>query len=57
MKLMQLTQYLSVEEAETIIIFLDDIKAMLHAHYGEEIRQNHRICLKTDAEQGGKDDF
>jgi len=57
MKLMQLTQYLSSEEAESIITFLDDIKAMLLAHYGEEIRQSHRIRLKLDSAQGDKDDF
>tara|TARA_R110001592_G_scaffold271336_1_gene537828 strand:+ start:370 stop:543 length:174 start_codon:yes stop_codon:yes gene_type:complete len=57
MKLLQLTQYLSSEEAETIITFLDDLRTMLVTHYGEEIRQDHRIRLKLDYEQGDKDDF
>jgi len=57
MKLLQLTQYLRAEEAETIITFLDDVKAMLIAHYGEEIRQSHRTRLKLDAEVGDENDF
>ncbi len=57
MKLIQLTQYLSSEEAETIITFLDDIKAMLLAHYGEEIRQSHRTRLNLDTKMEDKDDF
>ena len=57
MKLMQLTQYLNSEEAESIITFLDDIKAMLLAHYGEEIRQDHRIRLKLDDPKEDDNDF
>ena len=57
MKLLQLTQYLSSEEAETIIAFLDDLRAMLVTHYGEEIRQDHRTRLRLDTEKENKDDF
>ena len=56
MKIIQLTQHLSSEEAETIITFLDDLKAMLLAHYGEEIRKSHRTRLKIDSAQGDKGD-
>jgi len=54
---MQLTQYLSTEECETIITFLDDVKAMLVAHYGEEIRQSHRTRLKLDRQKEDEHDF
>ncbi len=57
MKIIQLTQYLSSEEADTIITFLDDIRAMLVAHYGEEIRQSHRIRLKLDGQKEEDNDF
>ena len=57
MKLMQLTQYLSTEECETIITFLDDVKAMLVAHYGEEIRQSHRTRLTLDRQKEDEHDF
>ncbi|WP_159084113.1 hypothetical protein [Saccharobesus litoralis] len=48
MKIMQTTQYLSAEDAESIIRFLDDIREMLVASYGEEIRQHHRSRLKLE---------
>ena len=57
MRLLQLTQYLSSEEAESIITFLDDIRAMLVAHYGEEIRQSHRTRLNLMEKGEENDDF
>ena len=57
MKLMQLTQYLSVEEAEIIITFMDDIKALLLNHYGEEIRQLHRTRINDEKIDDILDDF
>ncbi|MER2490749.1 hypothetical protein [Catenovulum sediminis] len=55
MKILQTTQYLSAEDAESIIQFLDDIREMLIAHYGEEIRQHHRSRLKLE-ENGQKNE-
>ena len=55
MKLLQSTQYLTAEEAEGIIRFLDDIREMLLANYGEEIRQHHRTRLKSDRKNNNKD--
>lgn len=57
MKIITLTLHIDVEEAETIIRFIDELKTVLLANYGEEIRQSHRIRLKLDSEQVGKDDF
>lgn len=57
MKLLQLTQYLSSEEAETIITFLDDLRAMLAVHYAEEIRQSHRTRLSLEAKKAEESDF
>ena len=48
MKIMQTTQYLSAQEAESIIHFLDDIREMLITHYGEVIRLHHRSRLKLE---------
>lgn len=57
MKIIQLTLHIDTEEAESIITFLDELRAILVAHYGEEIRQSHRIRLKLDSAQGEQDDF
>ncbi|WP_159084074.1 hypothetical protein [Saccharobesus litoralis] len=56
MKIMQTTQYLSAEDAESIIQFLDDIRAMLVASYGEEIRQYHRSRLQLEVNEEQKDE-
>jgi hypothetical protein len=32
----------SIEEAQTIITFIDELKTVLLANYGEEIQENHR---------------
>ncbi len=42
MKFIQLTLHIDVEEAQTIISFIDELKTALLANYGEEIQANHR---------------
>ena len=42
MKFLQTTQYLTPEDAELIIGFLEDIRDMLLVNYEEEIRHIHR---------------
>jgi len=43
MKIIQLTLHIDVEEAQTIITFIDELKTVLLANYGEEIQKNHRV--------------
>lgn len=43
MKFIQLTLHINVDEAETIIAFIDELKSVLVANYGEEIK-----AQKTD---------
>jgi len=57
MKIMQLTQYLHSEEAEILITFLEDVRAMLVAHYGEEIAQAHRTRLGLATKEVKTNDF
>jgi hypothetical protein len=42
MKNITLTLHIDVEEAQTIISFIDELKTVLLANYGEEIQDNHR---------------
>ncbi|MBL4940997.1 MAG: hypothetical protein JKY81_04965 [Colwellia sp.] len=42
MKIITLTLHIDVEEAQTIISFIDELKTVLVANYGEEIQENHR---------------
>jgi hypothetical protein len=42
MKIIQLTLYIDIEEAQTIITFIDELKTVLLANYGEDIQENHR---------------
>lgn len=42
MKIIQLTLHINSDECETIIDFIDEIKAVLIANYGHEIQENHR---------------
>lgn len=57
MKFIQLTQYISTEEAESIITFLDDLRAMLVANYGDDINQSHRTRLGFTEKEEKSDDF
>jgi hypothetical protein len=42
MKNITLTLHIDVEEAQTIISFIDELKTVLLANYGEEIQDNRR---------------
>jgi hypothetical protein len=42
MKIITLTLHIDIEEAQTIITFIDELKTVLLANYGEEIQENHR---------------
>ena len=42
MKFITLTLHINSEECETIITFIDELKTVLMANYGEEIQENHR---------------
>jgi hypothetical protein len=43
MKIIQLTLHINTDEAETIITFINELKTVLLANYGEEIQENHRV--------------
>ena len=58
MKFIQLTLYISADEAETIIAFIDELREVLAVNYGEEIRANQRASLNiTDSSGGDHDDI
>lgn len=42
MKFITLTLHINSEECETIITFIDELKTVLMANYGEEIQDNRR---------------
>ena len=42
MKIIQLTLHSDVEEAQTIITFIDELKTVLLANNGEDIQKIHR---------------
>jgi len=42
MKIITLTLHIDVEEAQIIISFIEELKTVLIANYGEEIQENHR---------------
>ena len=51
MKIITLTLHIDVEEAQTIITFIDELKTVLIANYGEEIQENHRAnAVITDVQ-------
>jgi len=56
MRIMQTTQYLTPEDAELILGFLEDIRQMLLVNYGEEIRQTHRTLPMEEQEEPPNDD-
>jgi hypothetical protein len=55
MKIITLTLHIDIEEAQTIITFIDELKTVLLANYGEEIQENHRaneVIMGTDQIMG-----
>tara|TARA_R110001583_G_scaffold98771_1_gene243809 strand:+ start:2890 stop:3054 length:165 start_codon:yes stop_codon:yes gene_type:complete len=50
MKFIQLMLHINVEEAETIIAFMDELKSVLVANYGDEIKatRTERIIAKKE---------
>jgi len=42
MKIITLTLHIDIEEAQTIISFIDELKTVLLANYAKEIQENHR---------------
>jgi len=57
MKIVQLTLYIDSEEAQTIISFIDELKTVLIANYGEEIQENHRAnAVITDDQSRNLED-
>ena len=56
MRIMQTTQYLSPEDAELIIGFLEDIRDMLLVNYEEEIRHIHRSRSMEEQEEPPNED-
>jgi hypothetical protein len=42
MKIIQLTLHIDVEEAQTVITFIDELKTVLLATHGKEIQRNRR---------------
>lgn len=50
MKFIQLTLHINVEEAETVIAFIDELKSVLVANYGDEIKaeKTDRIIAKKE---------
>tara|TARA_B100001964_G_C13666456_1_gene351342 strand:- start:262 stop:471 length:210 start_codon:yes stop_codon:yes gene_type:complete len=58
MKLSQLITYWDPEDAFTIITFLDELRDVLWAVYGEEIVEHHRVLQQeqNDRNNQQKDD-
>ena len=57
MKIITLTLHIDVDEAQTIISFIDELKTVLLAHYGEEIQGNHRTnTVITDVQSRNLED-
>lgn len=56
MKFIQMTLYISADEAETIISFIDELREALLVNYGEEIRANQRARLVITEVPGGSED-
>ena len=52
MKIITLTLHIDVEEAQTIISFIDELKTVLLAHYGEDIQENRRANAVVTDDQG-----
>ena len=50
MKLAQLPLYLSTDEAETIIAFLDQLRSLLTNHYADDIQRMHHAQLPAESE-------
>lgn len=42
MKIITLTLHIDVEEAQTILSFIDELKTVLLANYGGDIQENRR---------------
>ena len=58
MKFIQMTLYISADEAETIITFIDELREALLVNYAEEIRQNQRARLViTETPEGSEDEL
>ena len=58
MKFIQLTLYINADEAETIISFIEELKAALVNNYGDEIRENQRSNrIITNVEKGSVDEL
>ena len=63
MKIITLTLHINVEEAQTIISFIDELKTVLIANYGQDIQENHRANdvlaheNRTNLEDTMKNDF
>lgn len=57
MKIITLTLHIDVDEAQTIISFIDELKTVLLAHYGAEIQGNHRAnTVITDVQRRNLED-
>ena len=57
MKFITLTLHINSEECETIITFIDELKTVLMANYGEEIQENHRAnAVITDVQSRNVED-
>jgi len=58
MKFIQLTLYINADEAESIIAFIEELKAALMDNYGEDIRENQRSSkIITESSGGDHDDI
>jgi len=50
MKKMTLTSYWSPEEAHSILLFLDELREILLANYGDDIAEHHRQRQQADGD-------
>jgi hypothetical protein len=47
MKLTYLTTYWNAADAETVVTFLDELREVILAVYGEQIQQMHRAIIEN----------
>lgn len=57
MKLLQLTLQITPGEADTIITFLNEMKALLAERYGDDIGQHRRSQQVNTRKEEANDDF
>ncbi len=57
MKTLKIPVWWSTEEAENILLFLDELRSVIGHLYGEEIQQMHRALQQAQNHPAHEDDW